>query len=163
MAERRAHTVAALLLLSLTCSCAMGGSDRLGRLLTSPEERRFIADRARMDEGRADAMAAVRFEGAMRAEDGRLALWINGHRYDDPDALRRLGLVLSDDSVLPPRVALLTHDKRVVYLRPGQMYDPATGDVTEMWQRMPVERDQADRPPAQPSLAVAERQSRRRP
>ena len=68
----------------------VGGADgghRLGRLFTTPAERRVI--------GEATAAPAPRLEGVVRRPDGASVVWIDGHRLRPGDPLPDGGRVVA--------------------------------------------------------------------
>ena len=125
------------LLLGLGLSGLLGvprADEGLGRLLTSPEERRLIAAaRGQGDPASGEEPARIHFEGALRGSDGRLMVWINGRPWSPAELARsaRLRLVLQEP---PLRLAVLGDDGRPHLLRPGQSYDRQLGRVLEPWE-----------------------------
>lgn len=108
-------------------------ADGLGRLLTSPEERRLIQASLgnRVEETEAPL---VYFEGVMEVEGGRLALWVNGNRIDDPRKLERWGMVLVTRHATPLHLAVLGDDGMLYRLLPGQVFDRTGKRILEAWE-----------------------------
>ncbi|MBK8162571.1 MAG: hypothetical protein IPK65_05315 [Gammaproteobacteria bacterium] len=111
------------------------GAQDLGRLFTSRLERAEIdrmrvAQPRRPDEAAASGgtaavpFAATRLDGMVRRSGGRDALWLNGYRTeldDGADARSRVRVTLPGTG-------------RIVWMKPGQVFDPATGAVREAYQ-----------------------------
>ncbi len=135
----------ALLLLACLASAAM--ADPLGRLLTSPEERRLIAASLGGAGEEAGETQVVRFDGALEVELGRLAVWVNGRRFDRPEQLEGQGMVLVNREKEPLHLAVLGDDGLLHRLMPGQAFDRTTGRVLEAWQVEQASPGQTDREP----------------
>lgn len=109
----------------------------LGQLLTTPRERQLIE--ARRHGVAADQVAILRFEGAALSNDGRLAVWLDGRRIDDPETLAGLGVVLLSRPGEPVQVGVMDRRGAIHPLRPGQALETATGRVLEIWETQPAD------------------------
>jgi len=128
-----------VLLLLLVMNSVAWASDQLGRLLTSPEERRLIAANLEGPAEEAREARLVRFDGVMEVEQGRLAVWVNGRRFDQPNQLERQGMVLVSRETEPLKLAVLGEDGVLHRLLPGQAFDRTSGRVLESWEVSKVE------------------------
>ncbi len=126
-----------VLLLGWAVGDAPAALHELGQLLTTPHERQLIE--ARRHGVVADTAAILRFEGAALSDDGRLAVWLDGRRIDDPKALADLGVVLLSRPGEPVRVGVMDRRGAVHPLRPGQALETATGRVLEAWEIQPTD------------------------
>lgn len=123
-----------LLLLLLVGWCQVPlAADGLGRLLTSPEERRLIAA-SLGNQVEETEVQLVRFEGVMEVEGGRLVVWVNGSRIDQPGQLEQRGMVLVARQAEPLHLAVLGDDGILHRLMPGQVFDRATNRILEPWE-----------------------------
>lgn len=128
--------------------------DALGRLFLTPEQRARID--ARVHDGlpgrpgeRAAPAAGERLvlNGLLRGSDGRQRLWLNG-RGADP---RRAGAPFA--LLRDGRVRVHWNGNTSV-LKPGQVLDPATGEVSELFADPPDDApgpvtEQVDEPVAE--------------
>ena len=128
-----------VLLLLLALNSVAWASDRLGRLLTSPEERRLIAANLEGPAEEARESRLVRFDGVMEVEQGRLAVWVNGRRFDQLNQLERQGMVLVNRETEPLNLVVLGEDGVLHRLLPGQAFDRTAGRVLESWEVSKVE------------------------
>ncbi len=133
---RRVESV--LLILALGSAVeAPAALHELGQLLTTPRERQLIE--ARRHGVAADQVAILRFEGAALSNDGRLAVWLDGRRIDDPETLAGLGVVLLSRPGEPVQVGVMDRRGAIHPLRPGQALETATGRVLEIWETQPAD------------------------
>lgn len=125
----------AFLVMALTATAV--AQELLGRLLTTPQERRLIADRHQLLETGADTKQPqeriVRFDGVVKRDDGRLEIWVDGRLITETEQLHSLGVVqvLQGED---PQLVILTVDGAVYRLCPGQAFDRQRKQVLESWQ-----------------------------
>lgn len=138
----------------------------LGRLFLTPEQRRMLdAERARpsskLDSGLPGdllpARAAERrvvLSGVLRRGEGESVVWVNG-RQADAAALARGRLQMRHGPDAQNRVTLESGDDgAVARLKPGQAWDPVSGDVTDCIQ-CGAPQAPAVTPPVEPAAAAA--------
>lgn len=130
----------------------LGPGDGLGRLFSTPEERRAAeeARRAPLPEPPAaeDAGSAAgqaewwRFDGLLRRPDGRIELWLNGRRWDPA----QVGLEVQPDG---DAVWLRFPGGRRVRLAPGQRLRLQDGAVLDAFEAATASAPAAvaERPP----------------
>ncbi len=136
MSVRLATTSLAALLTAVAVGAEPIFDDQ--RLLTTPQEReRLDASRAQAPTaaGVTDAndappvaetpAATIRVRGILRRTDGPDRVWLEAPEGTAPDAIR-----VDGGGVIQP-----LPDGRTVRLRPGEIYDPETGEVTDAFRR----------------------------
>ena len=125
----RPSAAQALLLLVVLAAPVSAGSETLGRLFFTAEERAALGRERRLDGQGGPAANATGFglNGILRPSTGKPTVWINGvarHGSGDP----RVELAPQD----PARATLHTGDGPPLTLRVGQSADHATREVKDV-------------------------------
>ena len=116
------------LLLALSIAFSQGlQAQELGRLFFTPEQRDALdaRRRARVPDKPAPtpivASPVTRLDGYVRRSDGRSTVWVNGDTLDDPrtQADGRVSVPVGEGGVRVP-------------LKPGEVLDRGTGEVTDV-------------------------------
>ncbi len=131
-----------------TVLAATGWADRsvtqfTGRMFTTPEERNILdkmrqdiekeAIQERMAEGPKTRRRAspLRVDGLVVRRDGQSTVWVDGRPVSSLKG-REQGIRIESGHVEPAEVSVrLPDEAEPVHLRPGQRYNPRTGQVTE--------------------------------
>lgn len=116
-----------ILLIAAAAAAAPAGAQDIGRLFFTPEQREALdaRRRARVPDKPAPvpvvASPTTRLDGYVRRSDGRATVWVNGASVDEgsPQADGRVPVNVGDS------------DARV-RLRPGEVLDRGTGEVTDV-------------------------------
>ena len=142
-----------------TVLAATGWADRsvtqfTGRMFTTPEERNILdkmrqdiekeaSQQKRMAEGPKPIRRAspLRVDGLVVRRDGQSTVWVDGRPVSSLKG-REQGIQIESGQVEPAEVSVRLPDKaEPVHLRPGQRYNPRTGQVTESFG---IVKDDAD-------------------
>lgn len=121
-----------LLPLALAFCCLPALAQEVGRLFFTPEQRQALDARrkARVPDKPAAAPVIVspttRLDGYVRRSDGKSTVWVNGAAVDEPGA--RAPRIAPDASVSVP----VGDSNARVRLKPGEMLDRGSGEVTDV-------------------------------
>jgi len=137
------HQAYSIALLALASICAHAGNDPYGLLFTTPDQRARLDNRftggndiSAPQSGETGAETQVvrplKLNGTLVSSVGKKEVWINGERQLAPGENQngRVRLLNVDRVRIKSAASSRAHD-----LKPGQVLDPATGNVTEAYQQ----------------------------
>jgi hypothetical protein len=119
-------------------------ADELGQLFTSPKERAVLNTlREHYDPKRQDhievqqskipveAPSQIELNGVVERSDGKNAVWVNGKSTINT---KQKGIHINSQNMSANKVRVrLTNPKRTVSMKPGEVYNPESGRVQDIY------------------------------